>query len=198
MSRSRYQHGPLPPERTDEEIRAAVADDADEAPVWTDAEATALRERDRARDRYGVDALIRSLGISGVEVANRLRVPWTRVRGWQRGQEEPDAEARAGLEALDADPALRARREETRRIATEVLADQWGVVGLRQRLGLDQAEFAARYGVPLATLRGWEDGSSEPERAAKVLLAAIAADPELVARAARHAGDRAFLVETAA
>ena len=47
--------------------------------------------------------------------------------------------------------------------------------------------------IPLTTLRNWEQGVCEPDRAAKVLLATIATDPELVARAARHAQDPEYL-----
>ncbi len=64
----------------------------------------------------------------------------------------------------------------------------------RRRLKLGQVEFSARFGVALMTLRNWEQGRAEPDGAAKVLLAAIAADPELLERAARRAEDRAFLV----
>jgi putative transcriptional regulator len=80
----------------------------------------------------------------------------------------------------------RARRNELAR-------DAHGVLRLRRRLGIGQVEFANRYQIPLGTLRNWEQGRSEPDRSAKVLLAAIAADPEGVARAAAHAGDPSFL-----
>ena len=77
--------------------------------------------------------------------------------------------------------------------ARELERDIHGVLRLRRRLGLGQIDFANRYKVPLGTLRNWEQGRAEPDRAAKVLLAAIAADPEGVARAAEHAGDPAYL-----
>jgi putative transcriptional regulator len=77
--------------------------------------------------------------------------------------------------------------------ARELERDVHGVLRLRRRLGLGQIDFANRYKVPLGTLRNWEQGRAEPDRAAKVLLAAIAADPEGVARAAEHAGDPAYL-----
>lgn len=80
----------------------------------------------------------------------------------------------------------RARREEAAR-------DVHGVLRLRRRLRIGQIDFANRYRVPLGTLRNWEQGRAEPDQAAKVLLAAIAADPEGVARAALHAGDPAWL-----
>jgi putative transcriptional regulator len=77
--------------------------------------------------------------------------------------------------------------------ARESERDVHGVLRLRRRLGLGQIAFANRYKVPLGTLRNWEQGRAEPDRSAKVLLAAIAADPEGVARAAEHAGDPAYL-----
>lgn len=75
----------------------------------------------------------------------------------------------------------------------ELTRDIHGVLRLRRRLKIGQIEFANRYKVPLGTLRNWEQGRSEPDRSAKVLLAAIAADPEGVARAAEHAGDVGYL-----
>lgn len=51
--------------------------------------------------------------------------------------------------------------------------------------GLSQADFAATYGIPLATLRDWEQGRSEPDGAAKAYLTAITHDPTAVARAYR-------------
>jgi len=35
---------------------------------------------------------------------------------------------------------------------------------LRRALGLTQEEFAARYRIPLGTLRDWEQGRSEPDQ----------------------------------
>src|SRR5882762_4853566 len=58
--------------------------------------------------------------------------------------------------------------------------------GLReaiQRLNLTQEEFAARFHLPLGTVRDWEQGAHRPDKAAQVLLTVIARDPEAVARA---------------
>ena len=54
---------------------------------------------------------------------------------------------------------------------------------LRRALALTQEEFAARYHIPLGTLRDWEQGRSEPDRPAKAYLTVIAHDPEGVERA---------------
>jgi putative transcriptional regulator len=54
---------------------------------------------------------------------------------------------------------------------------------LRRALELTQEEFAARYQIPLGTLRDWEQGRSEPDQPAKAYLTVIARDPEGVKRA---------------
>ncbi len=54
---------------------------------------------------------------------------------------------------------------------------------LRRNLGLSQREFAARYGVHLATLQAWEQGRRRPDRTARVLLCVIAREPDAVRRA---------------
>ncbi|HEY4042878.1 MAG TPA: helix-turn-helix domain-containing protein [Rhodopila sp.] len=54
---------------------------------------------------------------------------------------------------------------------------------IRRALGLTQEEFAARYQIPLGTLRDWEQGAKEPDQAARSYLRAIAGDPVAVHRA---------------
>lgn len=51
---------------------------------------------------------------------------------------------------------------------------------LRRALGLSQEEFAARYHIPLGTLRDWEQGRAEPDQAARAYLKVIAAAPDVV------------------
>ena len=50
-------------------------------------------------------------------------------------------------------------------------------------LAMTQEEFAACYHIPLGTLRGWEQGRSEPDQPAKAYLTVIARDPDGVERA---------------
>ena len=103
-------------------------------------------------------------------------------------------EAIAAAVGTDPDEApVRTEKELDAARARELERDVHGVLRLRRRLGLGQIAFANRYQVPLGTLRNWEQGRAEPDRSAKVLLAAISADPEGVARAAEHAGDPAYL-----
>ena len=58
---------------------------------------------------------------------------------------------------------------------------------LRRALGLTQEEFAARYQIPLGTLRDWEQGRAEPDQPARAYLKAIAGDPAAVQRALHSA-----------
>jgi putative transcriptional regulator len=53
---------------------------------------------------------------------------------------------------------------------------------IRRALELTQEEFAARYHIPLGTLRDWEQGRTEPDQPAKAYLTLIARDPEHVNR----------------
>jgi DNA-binding transcriptional regulator YiaG len=57
------------------------------------------------------------------------------------------------------------------------------VAALRKRLRVSQAVFAARYGIPLATLRDWEQGRRTPDMTAQAYLRVIAREPEAVRRA---------------
>ena len=51
---------------------------------------------------------------------------------------------------------------------------------LRKRARLTQQEFAARLGVPVETIRNWEQGKRMPRGPARALLAVIAHAPEMV------------------
>ncbi len=51
---------------------------------------------------------------------------------------------------------------------------------LRHRARLTQLEFAARLGVPVETIRNWEQGKRSPRGPARALLAVIAHSPETV------------------
>lgn len=56
------------------------------------------------------------------------------------------------------------------------------VTAVRQRLGFTQAQFAARFGMSVATLRHWERGDRSPHGPALVLLNLIDRDPHGVLR----------------
>lgn len=49
---------------------------------------------------------------------------------------------------------------------------------IRRALHLTQEEFAARYQIPIGTLRDWEQGRTEPDQPARAYLKIIARDPD--------------------
>jgi putative transcriptional regulator len=51
--------------------------------------------------------------------------------------------------------------------------------GIRARTHLTQAEFAARIGVPIETVRNWEQGKRSPRGPARALLKMIDHAPEV-------------------
>jgi putative transcriptional regulator len=84
----------------------------------------------------------------------------------------------AAVSDPDCPPATEAQLATARRMIS--------VRALRQRMKLTQEEFAERFGLPLGTVRDWEQGAHRPDRAAQVLLAVIATDPDAVVRALRQ------------
>jgi len=54
---------------------------------------------------------------------------------------------------------------------------------IRRALGISQEEFAARYRIPVGTVRDWEQGRVAPDQAARAYLTVIARNPEAVRRA---------------
>ena len=75
----------------------------------------------------------------------------------------------------DAQPLTRGDLKRMRRVARAKI--------IRQALGLTQEEFAARFRIPLGTLRDWEQGAAEPDAAAKAYLQVIARNPKAVTEA---------------
>src|SRR3984893_6639396 len=58
---------------------------------------------------------------------------------------------------------------------------------IRRALGLSQEDFAARYHIPLGTLRDWEQGRAEPDQAARAYLRV--GSPTRSARRSNHHDD---------
>jgi putative transcriptional regulator len=54
---------------------------------------------------------------------------------------------------------------------------------IRRALGLTQEQFAARFHIPLGTLRDWEQGAATPDQSARAYLTVIARDPDAVTKA---------------
>ncbi|MDP8995962.1 MAG: helix-turn-helix domain-containing protein [Pseudomonadota bacterium] len=56
---------------------------------------------------------------------------------------------------------------------------------IRRALGLSQEEFAAKFHIPIGTLRDWEQGRKDPDAAARAYLVVIGKNPNAVADALR-------------
>jgi putative transcriptional regulator len=61
------------------------------------------------------------------------------------------------------------------------------VKAIREGLGLSQQAFAKAYRIPLATLKGWEQGRRQPDATASAYLSVIAHLPEAARDALRAA-----------
>jgi putative transcriptional regulator len=118
-------------------------------------------------------------------IARMSRRDGTLVRVSEDGKEEPfpvvplaprtDAEVEAAARSdPDAQPLTDADFKRMRRVPR--------VKTLRRALGFTQEEFAARYQIPLGTLRDWEQGRTEPDQPARAYLKVIAHDPDRVHR----------------
>lgn len=100
---------------------------------------------------------------------------------WARLDAMTEEEAiAAALADPDAQPLSPEELAKMRRVSP--------VKALRQRLGMTQMEFAEAFGLPISTLRDWEQRRSTPDAPARALLRAIEREPEtmrrLLARAA--------------
>lgn len=54
------------------------------------------------------------------------------------------------------------------------------VRAIRKKFGLTQPEFAAAYGIPIDTLRGWEQGKRQPDGPTRAYLRAIERIPAAI------------------
>ena len=61
------------------------------------------------------------------------------------------------------------------------------VRAIREGLGLSQQAFASAYRIPLATLKGWEQGRRQPDATASAYLNVIAQLPDATQAALRAA-----------
>ena len=103
---------------------------------------------------------------------------------WGRFDALTDEEVHAAaLADPDAQPLTEERLARMKRVPRARI--------LRRALGLTQEEFAARYHIPIGTLRDWEQGRSEPDKPARAYLHVIAHDPDGVRRAL-EAGPKPF------
>lgn len=84
----------------------------------------------------------------------------------------------AALSDPDAQPIPVGTEEELERFGLKRVVNPRR---LRNRLGLTQEAFAARYRIPVGTLRDWEQGRKLPDAPARAYLTVIDRDPNVVA-----------------
>jgi putative transcriptional regulator len=89
------------------------------------------------------------------------------------------ATATAAPATTTAAPATTTAAPATTTVALEMATSPM-VRDLRRRARLTQQEFAARLGVPVETIRNWEQGKRMPRGPARALLAVNAHAPETV------------------
>ncbi len=103
----------------------------------------------------------------------------TPTQDWTRFDAMTDAEHHA---AAIKDPDTQPLRPEDMKQMKRVPR----VAIIRRALGLKQEEFAARFHIPLGTLRDWEQSRKEPDAAARAYLTVIARNPAAVNEALHH------------
>src|SRR3954462_6996995 len=77
-------------------------------------------------------------------------------------------------------PSLSVAPQETAPATSLEAGASPAVRDLRRRARLTQLEFASRLGVPVETIRNWEQGKRAPRGPARALLAVIAHSPDTV------------------
>lgn len=80
-----------------------------------------------------------------------------------------------------------ARQVATNPDAAAILTDAETAASIvrtvRKHLGISQVAFAARYHIPIGTLRDWEQARKHPDAPALAYLRVIAKEPDMTARA---------------
>jgi putative transcriptional regulator len=124
--------------------------------------------------------------MSKTTIFARTRADGTVVQVLEDGSEQPFPQApmrsmteeevhEAAMKDPDARPMTDAEWQAARKVPRAKT--------LRRALGLTQEEFAARFQIPIGTLRDWEQGRAEPDQPARAYLKVIAADAQAVQRA---------------
>ena len=125
---------------------------------------------DTVRARLEPDGRVVQVLADGTVVPLESRTDWARLAAMT--EEEIEANARADPD----NPPLTAEELARMRPVPDARA-------IRERLRLTQEQFAARFAVPLGTLRDWERGARTPAGPARTLLRVIDHNPGAVIEA---------------
>jgi putative transcriptional regulator len=99
-----------------------------------------------------------------------MSAKWSRFDAMTEAERHAAALSDPDAQPLTEDDAKRMRRTSRAKI-------------IRRALGLSQEDFAARFHIPIGTLRDWEQGRAEPDQAAQAYLTVIARAPDVVQQA---------------
>lgn len=127
-----------------------------------------MSERDTASVRKRrPDGGIERVRADGTAVQVESRTDWARLAAMTEPEIEANAEGDPDNPLLTEDELARLRPVPD-------------VKAIRERLRLTQEQFAARFAVPLGTLRDWERGTRTPTGPARTLLRVIDHNPDAV------------------
>ncbi|MDE2437702.1 MAG: helix-turn-helix domain-containing protein [Sphingomonadales bacterium] len=79
-----------------------------------------------------------------------------------------------GKDLLSAMEEAAAHAQGKGKVACVHVVEVPDVRAIREELGLSQQAFASAYRIPLATLKGWEQGRRQPDATASAYLSVIA------------------------
>lgn len=129
-----------------------------------------MSEANILRTKRKVDGTVVQVRPDGSEVPLVERTDWARLHAMTDAEVEAAAVADPDAPPLVPENAARFARVPAPRT-------------LRRALGLTQEQFAARFHIPIGTLRDWEQGRVAPDQTARAYLRAIAGNPQAVAEA---------------
>ena len=129
-----------------------------------------MSERDTIRARRLPDGTVVRVMPDGSTHRLASRTDWQRLEALTEEEIEANARADPDNPPLSSDELARMRPVPNPK-------------HIRRRLGMTQEQFSARFGVPIGTLRDWEQGVRQPDSAARTLLRVIDRNPEAVIQA---------------
>ena len=107
---------------------------------------------------------------------DRSTQPFAQKSDWARVDAMTDEEVEANaLSDPDNPPITAAQLARMRRVPNPR--------EIRDQLHMTQEQFSAAFGLPIGTVRDWEQGLKQPDSAARTLLRVIAHNPDAVIEA---------------